>query len=506
MQALMSDTDVISEDIAQQLKRCKTLPSLPGVAVRIIELSESPTAGLEDVAQLVSQDPALAVRVLRVANSPLYAQRRNIENLRQALALLGLDATLSLALSFSLVGGMQTGPATGFDLDAFWRRSLVASTAAQVMARDVAEASPEATFLGALLQDFGLLALLQVLGKDYAALLADAAHHDDLPAAERAAFGVDHVQAGVWLMGQWNLPDSLREAVAASHATDEAGTLGDNARCIALSGRISEILLTEPDPETIRAAALIAQSALGMNPEDFGDLLTTVGEHLPVVETLFDISVPDEAEREAIIEQAREMLLLRNMQALKDVKQLRAEVGRVQEKARDLEQQVRRDGLTGLFNRMTFDSELASEFERSERYGWPVSVLFLDLDHFKHINDTFGHSVGDDVLVTVSQQFAQSLRRDTVLARYGGEEFVLLLPGSDTEGSKTVGERLITTLSGSPILEVQGRPLTVTVSAGLATHGDGVRYQSPEELLGAADKALYKAKHAGRNRLATPSD
>lgn len=495
-------TPSLRGDIDERLNRCKSLPTLPAVAVRIIELSESPTARMEDVANLVAQDPALAVRVLRVSNSPLYAQRRKIDNLRQALALLGLDATLSLALSFSLVGGIGSSKDRGIDLDPFWRRSLVASIAARTLARSMRDAVPETAFLGALLQDLGILTLVQVLGPDYAELISTNEDHDSLLEDERADFGVDHVQAGVWLMGRWNLPDALREAVAASHASDPNVAATSTQQCVAMSGRIADILLSpEPEAEKVQHAARLAESILGQSAENFSELLTTVAGHMPEVENLFDIHVPNADERESILEQAREMLLLRNLRALQQVGELREHIGQIEDHARKLERQVRRDGLTGLFNRATFDAELSSEFERANRFDWPLSILFVDLDHFKQVNDTFGHSVGDEVLVAVSRQLSASLRRDSVLARFGGEEFVLLLPGSDEEATRSIGQRLIDELAGAPVAEAKGRPLVVTASVGLATHGDRERFTNEQLLLKAADTALYEAKRDGRNRL-----
>lgn len=152
------------------------------------------------------------------------------------------------------------------------------------------------------------------------------------------------------------------------------------------------------------------------------------------------------------------------------------------------------DRLTGVFNRHQLDQVVLEELNRSERYGGPLSLIIADLDHFKRVNDTYGHDVGDDVLVDTAHQLQGSIRQSDTLARWGGEEFAILLPGSTLSGARVLAEHLREVLEGYEHPAV-GR---VTASFGVAERQEGESY---ENWFKRADKALYKAKHQGRNRV-----
>lgn len=154
------------------------------------------------------------------------------------------------------------------------------------------------------------------------------------------------------------------------------------------------------------------------------------------------------------------------------------------------------DGLTGIFNRRFFEMRIAEEMERAHRYNTQVSVVMLDIDHFKRLNDEFGHLLGDEVLRQVSNIFAQNVRKGDVLCRYGGEEFSLLLPQTTGANAFEVAEKLRRAIENYPFT---GVPRRVSVSAGVA---DSPSFGTTrDELVAAADTALYQAKQAGRNKV-----
>lgn len=157
------------------------------------------------------------------------------------------------------------------------------------------------------------------------------------------------------------------------------------------------------------------------------------------------------------------------------------------------------DGLTGLWNHVTFWQLLWAEHERMERGGDQYSVLLIDLDHFKKVNDTKGHRTGDEVLRSVSHLLKSRCRRSDVVARYGGEEFAILLPATDVSTAAALAKelrlRVLTTTMATP----------VTVSVGVASSAmPGIR--SPEAVVSAADAALYRAKAGGRNMVVVHAD
>ena len=161
------------------------------------------------------------------------------------------------------------------------------------------------------------------------------------------------------------------------------------------------------------------------------------------------------------------------------------------------------DGLTGLRSRRYFEEALGNESARADRYGQPLSMLLLDIDHFKKVNDTFGHNGGDRVLVEVTHRVQELVRPGDVVARYGGEEFAVLLPSTGPEQALEIAERVRRGVSAAPIAVAEGRLSRVTVSIGMAgMPGAG----STEELVLAADRALYAAKNAGRNQVAAAGE
>lgn len=157
------------------------------------------------------------------------------------------------------------------------------------------------------------------------------------------------------------------------------------------------------------------------------------------------------------------------------------------------------DWLTSLYNRRHFFRLGEEEIARARRYRHAISVLMIDIDHFKHVNDNHGHSVGDEVLSTVAKRILAGLRGSDIAGRYGGEEFAIVLPETDLESAaEIVAERLRETIDARPIDTAEG-PLHVSISVGVV--GVNLDHESLLDALTRADAGLYAAKHAGRNRV-----
>lgn len=178
---------------------------------------------------------------------------------------------------------------------------------------------------------------------------------------------------------------------------------------------------------------------------------------------------------------------------------IKAAHDRIAKAKAELERLSCTDGLTNLYNHRGLQQRLREEYLRAQRYKNELSVVVLDLDHFKRINDNWGHLVGDEVLREVAALLRESVRETDYIARYGGEEFVMILPQTATAGATHVVERLRTEMAkrsfGAPYASLQ-----VTTSAGIATW-PGAGIESAEALLRTADMALYEAKRSGRDRV-----
>ncbi|MDX1458994.1 MAG: diguanylate cyclase, partial [Marinobacter sp.] len=176
---------------------------------------------------------------------------------------------------------------------------------------------------------------------------------------------------------------------------------------------------------------------------------------------------------------------------------------KLQEANNRLEQLATTDALTGLYNRRHFEQRFSEEFDRNKRYHHPLAAIMLDIDHFKSVNDRYGHATGDEVLKRIGAYLKAAIRESDVAARTGGEEFCLLLPESRARATMTFLERVRADIAELQF-QANGTPFRVTCSFGVAYLDDTT--DSKESLLKQADLALYQAKESGRNRVVEFSD
>jgi diguanylate cyclase (GGDEF)-like protein len=172
---------------------------------------------------------------------------------------------------------------------------------------------------------------------------------------------------------------------------------------------------------------------------------------------------------------------------------------KVQQSQTELRYLAIKDGLTGLYNRGEFNRQLKAEIERSQRYNHDCSLLMMDIDYFKKLNDTYGHQGGDEALQTVAKLLQQEVRPVDRVARYGGEEFAVILPQTSGDGAAIVAERLRSAIATNLVPVSTTESINITVSVGFATFPDHAKLD--EALISCADKALYSAKGSGRNRV-----
>jgi len=172
----------------------------------------------------------------------------------------------------------------------------------------------------------------------------------------------------------------------------------------------------------------------------------------------------------------------------------------LEEANKELQEKNTLDELTGAYNRRFYDQKILAEHRRSRRNLTPLSLVVIDIDHFKQVNDKYGHLAGDECLVAVSACLKQCLRRSTdIIFRYGGEEFCVILPETDNKGALALAEELRENISKCEIT-FNGTVINLTISLGISTYIQQKNVQ-PEHLFAAADQALYQAKDNGRNQV-----
>lgn len=178
--------------------------------------------------------------------------------------------------------------------------------------------------------------------------------------------------------------------------------------------------------------------------------------------------------------------------------ELAARIYGLLKRTKNFEQLAFRDPLTGVFNRRYFDLQIGMELQRIERYPAPISLVFIDIDYFKRVNDTYGHHVGDLVLQGLAHLLQTNLRSTDLLARFGGEEFVIALPNTSSEQAHSMMQNILHIISSNPVAQYEGKPFSITFSAGVAEWQQGL---TVEDWVAKADEAMYQAKQQGRSRV-----
>ncbi|WP_349342108.1 diguanylate cyclase [Marinobacter sp. MMG032] len=253
---------------------------------------------------------------------------------------------------------------------------------------------------------------------------------------------------------------------------------------------------------------ILAVSKLGMMPRSFlTEFMPQIGVALEVVLLSFALAYRINLERRKRHEAQEQALAIQqkaNLTLELRVQQRTDELERANEQLKAISLT---DGLTHVANRRRFDEKLQDEWKRAQRHGHPLSLLLLDIDHFKRVNDELGHLVGDDCLTEVAALCAAEVQRSgDLLARYGGEEFSILLPATPEEGAVRVAERVRQAVARSPVHSGERvAPVNLTISVGVACLVPDPDTE-PQELIRQADEALYAAKESGRNRVMVARD
>lgn len=493
---------MLSKDFENRLKAQVDFPSPSRVAAEIIALARDPEIEMAKVAQAVGRDPAMTAKILRIANSAFYAQRRPSQNLRQALVIIGLNAALTLALSFSLVSSMRALRPAGIDYPRFWRRILLAATAARAFGESAKVGHAEDIFLAGLLQDMAVLALDRVSRDFYSQLRANSTHADWIE-YETNNLGRDHAGYSAMLLKSWNLPERICKAVEASHAPQTLSAATDEgqfARCLALGSDLAEAVLASDRATAVPAIAQRAHSLLSMSHEQFNEVVARILNLIPETEELYETRIIEGEDAENLLAEARELLAVRNLHALQEVSALQASTSVLLTRTEEAEDSSRRDPLTGVHNRPWLDRLLDREFTQAVVFGRDLSVAHVDLDRFKSVNERYGTAVGDKVLRSCALAMQSCVRDSDIVARFSGEEFVVVLPTADREIAKQVAQRMIAALAATDH-DPENPGIKVTASIGVATYTTKQRFPSTLALLEAADHALYAAKLCGRNRV-----
>lgn len=490
--------------MSQAVSKSSARPSKPNptselssvAAVRIVQEAVRDGVGIDELARLAQGDPAFAVRVLNLVNSPALARSKPVRDITQAASLLGARGLRNIALSLA-VGEMVPSAEEGTHLLV---QSLRRAIAALVLAEGLGHPEPQVCFTCGLLLDVGVLVRART---DLAAAL----EVSRLPAEHRVLhehirFGEAHPAIGARIAAEYHLPGDMITAIRGHH--DEAVPEAMLSRVVWLAERVAGVFETgavgRAREQVYKLAVELGVPAARMDGL-FQELPVRV-EHLAAT---FEREVGPQPDLNQLRDDANARLVEMNYQYEETVATLRRVLEEKESLAKRLEElnlvlatQAATDALTGLPNRRALEQVLARDLARAERTGEPLSVVLLDVDHFKRFNDTYGHLVGDQVLRHLGGIVQRSLREGDFVARYGGEEFCVVLPKATQEGALLAARRVRMAIERNR-LKCDAGELSVTSSFGVTTYLPGVLQRSCEELFREADEALYAAKQQGRN-------
>ena len=490
----------LSSGLDGVVARFGDLGTLAPVASELIAIVDKEDASIADIASVIGRDPGLTKRILSTANSGMYAQSGGVATIERAITVLGLRTVKLLCLGFTLVTGVDDqSPGSPGPL---WRASLVTSVLAREITSISAPRMANEAFIAGLLGELGKLALIE----EPLYMAADLAGDPwvDASVEERIlGFGSDEVTSRI--IEGWGLPPLLAQAIQSRTQPGASSEPVDVlARALHVARHAAKLVSTQDRNEqamALEALHLSAHKYLDLTPEQANDVVHNSEPALSEVTTMFEMGQLISKPVNEIMNSAMAKLTQLSLELAANLAQQSYQAEQLSVDNQRLTQQATTDPLTGLANRRGYDAFLETIFNRQPAKGCSpvVGLLILDLDHFKSINDTHGHPVGDEVLVNVGQRLSTATRDSDFVARVGGEEFALLLPSTNPTDLAHVAQRLCNVIGAEPVLTTAG-PLCVTVSVGCtyATLDNTPGLSS--NLYQTADRALYHSKSNGRNQ------
>jgi len=487
--------------IREQLKECNTLPTLPGVAVELLNQFRNPEVNLQKTAAIIRRDPALTAKVLKFVNSPFYGIRKEVTSVDHAIALLGLNAVRTLALSFSLVRGLRSSDKGGFDFARYWQRSILCAAATRALGISKNLVDLEHLFLAGLLQDIGMLALQEIIPSEYSEICrAAGGDHTKQYTLEQEKLGTDHAEVGGWLAQSWQLPRIFVEEIKGSHEPDKIEQSEEEVKkameCVSLSSWLAEIWLDESAALIYLKTKVWSQLVSAMEIGELKSIAAEMRESLSDLAALFEIEVGDCEKADDILMEAREQLAAISLENVQRAHQVEMARKQLESENVELKERSFRDSLTGMYNRAYFNEFLVDQFLRNSALDKPTSVIFCDIDYFKQFNDTYGHKTGDTILTMIGDSIKKEIRQSDQPVRYGGDEFVIVLPDTESDIAAKMANRISESVGCAHLKAESGENLSITITVGHATHTAKTPYHCLEFLCHAADQELYKAKKA----------
>lgn len=500
------------DEVLKVVLKSESLPTLPAVACKLISISSQEEIGMKEIANLVSKDASLSAKVLKIANSALYNLPAKINNIHQAASRIGLNAIRSLVLSFSFLSIKAKNSKDSFDYEKFWEKSLSNAVAAKLIMAEVDNTDGEEVFIAGLLQDIGMLIMASCFPEKYAQLLREMSRSEkDTIEIEEQIIGADHTGIGHEVAKMWGFPPELTIPILYHHGPQDYKDNNHKHRLainvVHLSGIFSNILYSDKPQQFHQRFLDASKATFGFDEKVVGRILDQVVTEINQTAGLFGLHVRNHKSIEEILQEANASLSNINLtydQMNRELSEAKAQLQKLtkelEEKNKHLEKLAQLDSLTEVYNHGSFQKMLQNQISLATRKISPLSLIMIDVDHFKQINDTYGHQVGDAILKDLCALMRKSLRDYDMIFRYGGEEFAILLIDTDDRDARIVAERIRELIADHTFIAYNNKH-SVTASFGVAEVMPALDDFTNKDLIAFADAALFESKKAGRNRV-----
>lgn len=495
---------------------------MPGAVIRLLQVFSDPDVSVDDVVDILRTDPALASRILKAANSSILGASRPTSELKRAAMMLGKKTVTTLALSFSLEDRSLTDNAHTKLFNQYWIQSFVTGITSSVLAKKYRCVGTDEAFVVGLLSRIGRLGALTFAGDEYAAAVDDGETSGrEVDRVELAKLGASCEDLTQTYLEAWKLPEQFcRQIFAMTTSADEdrAGPV-DRRRIIAdlqpgelfrIASAVGNLYVGENAGIALATLHELLADLGGDSEQRLDALMVDVLEEFSGYADMLDMPSGSLGDAASLRERATAQLIEITMRAElpqqdqaaatvaadAPTEQMHSEMNWLRRRVDDLARQLTVDSMTQVFNRQYFDRHLESVIVRCRASEIPASVLFVDVNKFKTINDTFGHQVGDSVICGVATALAENVREGDMVARYGGDEFVVLCKTTELSGLDALATRLSDRLTDLTVGH-DGRELQISLAIGGATGIPGTESDFDRGLLHEADLAMYDAKQAG---------
>ncbi len=506
----MMATDISDAEILGLISAQINLPSPPVIAAQILTTIQDTESSITDLEKIITTDPALTIKLLRLANSTFYALPCKVGNVNRAISILGTNVIKNIALSFVIASELQDKMGSSLNFNYFWRRSVTAAVAAELV-MDLLHEKNEDIFVTALLQDIGVLIMYLSKGQEYAVPLEQCLQNGETNQLqlEHKMFQFDHQQLSRTLLKNWGIPLSIAEPVRYHHQPDHPPEeYRKTCSVLYVANLLSAIYSGTETSQNVRELYVTMEDCFNITEDQTRTLLDNVADKSLDILKIFEIDPGQLKSYSQMLQEANDELGKLNFsyeQLVLELKESKIKSERIAQELKtantQLEELAFRDGLTHLYNHRYFQEILGKEMTRAKRYKNHLCLILFDIDFFKNVNDTFGHPAGDQVLINLTQAISKAVRPSDIIARYGGEEFAVILPETNQSGMNVFAERLRRCAAAVTTM-IKDHEVKITISCG-GVHiapGDKVTQQ---QLINAADRNLFFSKRNGRNRVTT---